>query len=416
MGLIDYVKSKFIETRYARALNGYTPIFSQFGQDIYASDIVQSTIACIVTEMCKLQFVHVKKNGRDITTVNDSLQFVLNNPNDLMTTHDFISKVVWNVFLNYNSIIYPIYDVRTNADGSETRTYKALYPLQPIQVDFIEDEQGILYIKMRFRNSYEMTLPYDQVIHIRYRYSISDYMGGNVSGQPDNEALLKLLSMNNSMTEGVLNAMKTSFNINGIMKHNTMLDGPAMKKSIELFNEQLKNNESGIIGVDLKGEYIPIMRRIQAIEPETLKFIDSRILRNIGVSMPILTGDYTKVQYQAFYQKTLEPLVINITQAFAKGLFSTREKQLGHNIMLITEPLVFMDMAQTLETIRLLGDSGSMYENEKRVAVGLPPDAALEGVRKQSLNYVDVEIAKEYQLQSKKGNKQNEKKEEENEE
>ena len=30
-----------MDTKYAKILNGYTPIFSQFGQDIYASDVVQ---------------------------------------------------------------------------------------------------------------------------------------------------------------------------------------------------------------------------------------------------------------------------------------------------------------------------------------------------------------------------------------
>ncbi len=35
-------------------LNGYTPIFSQFGNDIYASDVVQQAIVCIVDEMKKI--------------------------------------------------------------------------------------------------------------------------------------------------------------------------------------------------------------------------------------------------------------------------------------------------------------------------------------------------------------------------
>jgi len=50
------------------------------------------------------------------------------------------------------------------------------------------------------------------------------------------------------------------------------------------------------------------------------------------------------------------------------------------------------------EMIRLLGDSGALYENEKRVAVGLPPLAELEGVRMQSLNYANVDMASTYQL------------------
>ena len=62
-----------------------------------------------------------------------------------------------------------------------------------------------------------------------------------------------------------------------------------------------------------------------------------------------------------------------------------------------------MSTAETLEMIRLLGDSGAMYENEKRVAMGMRPLPELQGVRKMSLNYVDVDIAKSYQTNKKEG-------------
>ena len=51
MALIDFInkfKKSKIDTNYAKFLNGHTPIFSQFGQDIYASDVVQQAISCIV--------------------------------------------------------------------------------------------------------------------------------------------------------------------------------------------------------------------------------------------------------------------------------------------------------------------------------------------------------------------------------
>ena len=59
-----------------------------------------------------------------------------------------------------------------------------------------------------------------------------------------------------------------------------------------------------------------------------------------------------------------------------------------------------MSTDQTLEMIRLLGDSGALFENEKRVAFGLHPLPELAGVRMQSLNYVNVEYAKDYQTSS----------------
>ena len=73
-------------------LNGYTPIFSQFGNDIYASDVVQQAIVCIVDEMKKLQLVHERTIGSDLTTVDNFLQPVLDNPNPIMTQSEFIEN------------------------------------------------------------------------------------------------------------------------------------------------------------------------------------------------------------------------------------------------------------------------------------------------------------------------------------
>ena len=129
-----------------------------------------------------------------------------------------------------------------------------------------------------------------------------------------------------------------------------------------------------------------------------MKFIDEKILRNWGVPLPILTGDYTKAQYEAFYQKTLEPLIISISQAFTKKLFTDREKSFGNKIKLYPKDLIFMTVEQTLEMVNMLSNTGSIYENEKRVAFGLRPLPELEGKRYMSLNWVDVDIANQYQV------------------
>lgn len=393
MGVFAKLKNKINGLRFAHMLNSGQPMFSQFGENIYASDIVQSVVDCIVAEMTKLTPKHIRTDGSDKIPVNDDKQRVLNNPNKLMTRSDFMSKVIWNLFLNYNSIVYPIFECGRLVE---------MYPLQPREVDFLEDESGKLFIRMRFPNNQEFTIPYENVIHIRYKFSFNDFLGGNKNGQPDNSALLKLLNMNENLMEGTLKAMKTSFNINGILKSGSIMDREKTDKMVAEFNEKLKKGDSGILGVDGKSDYIAIDKKPQLIDPETLKFIDTRILRMFGVSMPILTGDYTKEQYEAFYQKKIEPLVIAISQAFTKGLFTENERNHGNEIVFLPKELIFMNTTQVLEAMRILGDAGDLYSNEKRLALGLAPLPELVGVRMQSLNYVNVNIADKVQLKEQK--------------
>lgn len=399
MSWLDKLRRKSPQnTQYAGMLNGFTPIFSQFGDNIYASDVVQQALNCIVTEMKKLNPQHVRVKGSDVTPINSSIQTVLENPNEIMTTSDFIEKMIWQLRLNYNAFVIPTYYVWKDNKGIEQRHYTGLYPVAPTQVDFIEDASNTMYVTLTFANNYKTTIPYSEIIHVRHQFSVNEFMGGNELGQPDNDALLETLDLNHQLLQGVSKAMKSSFAINGVVKIKTMMDKGKTEANLKELEEKLRNSESGFLPLDVTSEFIPIDRDIQLVDDATLKFIDEKILRHFGVPLCILTGDYTKAQYEAFYQKTLEPLIVALSQAFTKTLFTSREKAFGNKIKFYPKDLIFMSVDQTLEMVRLLGDSGSLYENEKRVAFGLRPLPELEGVRMQSLNYVNSEIASTYQV------------------
>ena len=393
--LINFFTPK--NAKYAQMLSGGTPIFSQFGNNIYASDVVQQAVNCIVLELKKLTPTHIREIGNDCTPISGNIQSLLDNPNEIMTTCDFVEKIGWSLFLNYNAFIVPIYYTWTDSMGAVRRHYTAIYPIQPQTVDFIQDASERLFVKFHFGDGSETTLPYSDVIHLRRNYSVNDFMGGNAQGQPDNAALLQTLQLNQDLLNGVSAAMKSSFAINGVVKYNTLMDDGKTEAALKELERKLKASESGFLPLDLKAEFTPISKEIELVDAETLKFIDEKILRNFGVPLCILTGDYTKAQYEAFYQKTLEPIVNQFSQAFTKVLFTDRERSFGNKIMFYPKNLVFMSMSETLEMVRLLGDSGSLFENEKRVAFGLMPLKELEGVRMQSLNYVNVNIAQQYQ-------------------
>ncbi len=394
MGLFDFI-SKFKNTKngvkLAKILNGFTPIFSQFGQDIYASDVVQQAISCLVTELTKANPYHVmkdNKNNNDLTPVEKSnIQRLLEQPNERMTQTDFFEKVYWQLFLNYNAFIIPTY-IR---DNKGNKIYTGLYPIQPTEVIFLQDESEKLFIKFLFANGYETTLRYSDVIHIRYRYSVNEFLGGNEFGQPDNKAILKTLELNHVLLQGVSKALKSSFAINGVIKYNTLMDDGKMEKNIQEIEKHLANNESGFLPLDIKGEFIPLQNKIQLVDANTLKFIDEKILRNFGVSLPILTGDYTKDQYEAFYQKSLEPVLKRTGESFTMSLFTDREKGFGNKILLYPHELIFMDTGQKIDLFNLLVDSASCYKNEVRTAFGMRPLKELAGQIAMSSNKSNAE-------------------------
>lgn len=390
------------KTIIAPTLNGWLPMYGQYMDfNVYSSDMVQQVLSCIVNEMKKLRPMHIRnsENFNDPVPVKGNIQDILNNPNPLMTTSDFLEKIVWLLLLNSNVFILPIYSIWTDQKtGEERRYYEALYPLKPTQVDFLQDEGGNLYVKFYFANGTNTTIPYENVIHIKYKYMLNDFMGGNELGQPDNEAIKQTLQMNEHLLKSIAKAMDASYQVNGVVKFNTMLDNGDTEAALKELERKLNNSESGFLPLDLKAEFTPLERKAEIVDAETLKFIDEKILRFWGVPLAILTGDYTKAQYEAFYQKVLEPLIISISQEFTKKIFTTRQRAFGNKVELYPKDLIFMTMEQTLSMIEILAPTGALFENEKRVALGLRPMAELEGKRFQSLNWVNADDASKYQL------------------
>jgi len=104
---MDFVKGIFSKEarqrlQYAKLLNGYIPIFSQFGQNIYASDVVQMCIDVIATEISKLQPKHIRTdaNGKRAIPTGSLNRLFKFAPNPLMTTRDFLEKIIWLLYMN----------------------------------------------------------------------------------------------------------------------------------------------------------------------------------------------------------------------------------------------------------------------------------------------------------------------------
>ena len=382
MGLFDFLKKKKVDNNkitVASYLDGYYPSYSQFGNNIYASDVVQQAIYSIVTELKKLDPTHVRRlSNSEYVPVTGNIQNVLDNPNPLMTTSDFIEKIVWNLMLNYNSFIYPVW---------EGDILVGLYPLQPTNVTFLDNG----FVRMQFANGYKSDLPYDNLIHIRYKYSVSEFMGGNVNGQPDNKPLLDTLRINDTLLKGLAKSLNIQTSVNGVIKYKTMINSDEQLKRIQEFEEKLKANESGFLPTDISSEFIPINKQVQLLDNTVLEFIDKKILRTFGCSIAIINGDYSKEQYEAFYQKTLEPIIKSLNQAFTKALFSKRELGFNNQVIFYAKELIFMTNSEKLNLANLLVDSGSCYKNELRTMFGLKPLQELEGQLAESSNKTNAE-------------------------
>ena len=398
MGLFDIFKRKkkvVAPISYdAHLFKTTLDLFTDFGDNINASDIVKICIDRIATHSAKLKPRYIKtEDDKTVQEKKGNLAYLLKfQPNPLMTPFDFIYKVVTLLYLNNNAFIYPVYD--------QNYDLQALWPLKPNSVEMLKDESGETFLRFYFSNGKSYVLPYESVIHLRRFYGTNDLFGGS-GAVSDHAALLKTIKINDSVLQGLDNAIKTSFQIRGLLKINGILsekDKTAQKKEFdEALNEATKDGGNSIVPVDLKSDYVPLNTDPKLIDSPTLSFLQKKIISYFGVSEPIFDNKYDENEYNAFYESVIEGIAISLSEAFSKALLTRGQLERGEQIIFYSERLQYASWNTKVQAIEKLMGLGILSLNESRALLGFEP---IEGGSKrlQSLNYVDADKASEYQL------------------
>lgn len=394
MGLFKRKKKINEPVTAFKSLNTTLVPLVPFGGNITDSDVVKMCIDRVASQCAKLKMSYIKINEKgEQEEKSGDISFALRyRPNEFMTPFQFLYKVVTLLLINDNAFVYPLYDTYEG-------TLKGIYPLRPQIVEPIMDESESLYLKFYFEDGSQYTIPYENVMHIKRFYGQNDIFGGSGS-RGDHEALLKTLKINDALLQGVEGAVYSSFQIRGIVKINGILKEADRQKQIDEFNRAVKKSSSegsAVIPIDAKSEYIPLNNDPKLVESTTLDFIQSKILDYFGVSKEILANNYDENEFNAFYESTIEPIAIQISEAFSLGLLTDNQLTRGEKIILFSERLQYASWQTKVNAIEKLMGLGIMSLNESRALLGLEP---IEGgdKRLQSLNYVDADKANKYQV------------------
>jgi len=407
LSILDRFRSKQQKKyHYINMMNGSTPIFSQFGNDIYASDIVQGCIRCIATAIGKCSPRHIKTDEQGMQkTVKGSINRLLHfQPNPFMTTTDFLEKIVYLREMYKNAFIYTTFKEIPIKEEYVKREYTGFYPLQPIQTTFLENEKGTLFIEFLFANGESYIFPYKDIIHWRKDFGANEFMGGDSTGTAANNAILKLLKTDHTVIESMDNAVRSTTGVRGIVKMVGLFDEEKQKQQRIAFEQKLNAGQSGFLTMDAKSDFIPIQLNPKVLDKDTMEFVEQRILNQYGISMAIYNGDFTEEQYQAFYEKTLENMIISLGRCFSATLFTENELEFGNEIIFYNQGLVYTSMANKIAAVDILSSRGTFTDNQILSVFGYPP---FEGgnKRKQSLNYINAELADSYQMNGKGSDK-----------
>lgn len=373
--------------------NAFPPIYSKGDVDVLKNDIFRAGVACITREMRKIYAEHVRMVDGENILQNSDIQFVLSHPNKIMTAADFFEKITFITLTQENCFIYPVYE------GGQL---VALYPLEPSTYKFVErkdsDELDVQFWFQNGQQRHSVLIDYNLLIHIRRNFTLNEYSGGNLQGNFDDTGVKDVVELNDFLADGLKKQVQTSYASHIVLNLKSTYDIQKEKEAIKIFEEKLNSSKSAVLATGLDTQITSLSKSLNFVDTELVKYIEAKILRPLGVSVAILSGDFTKAQYEAFYQVAIEPLLVTFSQAFTRALFTRKELGYKHQIQFKAEEAAFLSTKEKLEVIRLLGDQGGIYINEARTLIGLRNSPELKGKLMQSLNYINAQNADKYQV------------------
>jgi len=344
-----------------RILDDSKAIFTPYKGDFKNDADVRACVDAIARNGAKMHPRHIRNNKDGMDNIKGNLYRILaKQPNELQNAYQFYYQVISNLELYNDSFIY----IQRDLDNNRVT---GLYPL-----DFKEGKlyeyNGALFVKFKFGRSKERFVPYDSCIHLTRFVGEDGLFGGTVT------PIVKILSMKHIMDEGMINAIKTTQNIRGIVKSTqAMLKPEDVKKMRDQFvDDFIKNsNKSGIGGLDATTEFTPVKIEPTTANDSQIKIIDSKLLSYFGVNENIIQSKYSEDEWNAFYESVLEPIGLQMSLEFSNKIFTPTEKYFGNEIIFESNALQYASNSTKIQLLRF--GTNIMTQNELREVFNLAP-------------------------------------------
>lgn len=366
-------------------LDNRRSVFTTYTGDFENDIDVLACVDAIARNGAKFHAKHIRNGEDKFEILNDYLYKILSKqPNRLQNAYKFYYQVISDYALYNNSYIYIKRDVKTNRVDE-------LYPLSYRQIRLLEHKNE-LYIEFKFGNGKTRVVPYKSCIHLTRLTSEDGMYGGST------RPIVKTLGIKHVIDEGIVNAIKTTQDIKGIVKSTkSMMKADDVKKMRDQFvDDFIKNGDgSGIGGLDALTEFTPVKLDPKTADEYQLKEVNDKILSYFGVNEKIIQSKYSEDEWNAFYESVLEPIAIQMSHEFTNKIFTPTEIYHGNEIVFESNRLQYASNNTKISLLRYANNI--MTINELREVFNLTPVEDGDKIL-QDLNHIDSDIANKYQL------------------
>lgn len=343
-------------------LEGTKATFTPYKGDFHEDPDVLACVDTIARNGAKMHPRHIRNFNGKLENVKGNLYKLLaKQPNEIQNAYKFYYQVITDLELYNNSLIYIQRDENLKVTG--------LYPLEFREIKLYEYKDEI-WIKFNFGRGKDRFVPYNRCIHLTRFIGKDGIFGG--SSQP----IIKVLDIKHVLDEGIVNAIKTTQSIKGILKSTkAMLKPEDVKKMRDQFVNDFidyHRNKSGIGGLDATTDFTPVKIEPQTATDNQVKMFDEKILKYFGINENIIESKYSEDEWNAFYESVLEPIGLQMSLEFSNKIFTPTEKNFGNEILFESNRLQYASNKTKIELVRYA--SNIMTINELREIFNLAPE------------------------------------------
>ena len=340
-------------------LDRYKSVFTRYDGKFEDDIDIRTCVDVIARNAAKMHPKHIRRTDKNMEVLQDSIyRFIAKKPNELQNAFQFYYQVVSDLELYNNAYIYVQRDENFKVTG--------LYPLSYKTIKLYEYKDN-LYILFKFGNKKERFVSYNSCIHLT-KFATNDGLFGGST-----EPIIKTLSIKHVLDEGIVNAIKTTSAIKGVIKSTqAMLKPEDVKKMRDQFVQDFVNGDkTGIGGLDATTTFTPVSIDPKTADENQVKIYDNKILGYFGLNENIIQSKYSEDEWNAFYESVLEPIGIQMSLEFTSKLFTPTERFFGNEIIFESNRLQYASNRTKIELVRYANNI--MTINELREVFNLTP-------------------------------------------
>ena len=380
---IETRKNMEMLTSTFRLLNSYSPVFTTYNSGLFEMGLTRSCIDKIATQCSKLNpVINGNKNYKRLNTILQT------KPNRIMTTQQFLYRLVTILLVENNAYIVPIFDNDIN------RNIVGFYPVRAAGSKIVT-HKGVDYLVYKIQDN-EFVIEYEYVGSLKRHYYKKEYVGES------NEAIHSTMDLIDTQEQGIKEGIKSGAMIRFLARLGVVQNAESIKNEQKRLKEdQLSmDNNGGILIFDSKfADIQKVDSKPFIVDKEQMDLIKNNVFDYFHISEAILQNTASEDQWNLFYEDVVEPIAIQISQVLTNMIIKFTDIEKGLNVVLESTKLQFISNTTKLNVSQQLFDRGILSTNQVMDIWNLPhvEDGDKRYIRKEytEVNNLDKEGSEE---------------------